>query len=97
MEKPVFYDLCIVESCRSWFVSPCLEDCLGDFYFSVSMVIMWLCGDTFKTGYFVVREAPKQFWICGALQICVDLAILGQVVFYSIKPSSASHPTIHKQ
>jgi len=49
---------------------------------SVSMVLMWTSGDLFKTAYFVVRSAPLQFVICGALQVCVDLAILGQVWFY---------------
>jgi solute carrier family 66, member 2 len=36
---------------------------------SISMVVMWTCGDLFKTGYFIVREAPMQFWICGTLQV----------------------------
>lgn len=36
---------------------------------SIYMVIMWTIGDMFKTGYFVVRSAPIQFWICGTLQV----------------------------
>lgn len=36
---------------------------------SIQMVIMWTIGDMFKTGYFVFREAPTQFWICGTLQV----------------------------
>lgn len=36
---------------------------------SIHMVIMWTLGDMFKTVYFVVREAPMQFWICGTLQV----------------------------
>jgi solute carrier family 66, member 2 len=36
---------------------------------SMSMVIMWTFGDLFKTVYFVLREAPRQFWICGTLQV----------------------------
>lgn len=46
------------------------------------MVVMWTCGDIFKTVYFVLREAPAQFWICGAMQVTVDIAILLQVYFY---------------
>lgn len=33
------------------------------------MVLMWTLGDMFKTGYFVARKAPSQFWICGTLQV----------------------------
>lgn len=36
---------------------------------SIQMVLMWLAGDLFKTGYFVAREAPAQFWMCGTLQV----------------------------
>lgn len=36
---------------------------------SFSMVIMWTCGDIFKTCYFLLRKAPTQFWICGTLQV----------------------------
>lgn len=43
------------------------------------MVIMWTCGDVFKTAYFVLREAPPQFWVCGSLQVSLDVVILFQV------------------
>lgn len=36
---------------------------------SIHMVIMWTLGDMFKTVYFIVRHAPTQFWVCGALQV----------------------------
>ncbi|KAL1458307.1 hypothetical protein WDU94_008468 [Cyamophila willieti] len=49
---------------------------------SILMVLMWTTGDAFKTVYFVVREAPLQFWICGSLQVLIDLAILFQVYWY---------------
>ncbi|XP_044266704.1 solute carrier family 66 member 2 isoform X2 [Tribolium madens] len=49
---------------------------------SVSMVIMWTCGDVFKTLYFLLREAPIQFWICGSVQVAVDVLILLQVYIY---------------
>ncbi|XP_073787648.1 solute carrier family 66 member 2 isoform X4 [Danio rerio] len=35
---------------------------------SIKMVLMWTSGDTFKTGYFLLTQAPMQFWICGLLQ-----------------------------
>ncbi|XP_006811910.1 solute carrier family 66 member 2-like [Saccoglossus kowalevskii] len=49
---------------------------------SVKMVLFWLSGDTFKTGYFLVKNAPIQFTICGALQVSIDIAILWQVWHY---------------
>ncbi|XP_043237623.1 solute carrier family 66 member 2-like [Amphibalanus amphitrite] len=49
---------------------------------SVKMVVMWTCGDTFKTVYFIVRSAPAQFWLCGFLQMGIDVAILAQVAYY---------------
>ena len=48
-------------------------------------VLLWASGDIFKTVYFILRNAPKQFWICGILQISIDVAILGQVLLYSNK------------
>lgn len=50
------------------------------------MVTMWTVGDTFKTCYFLHREAPVQFSICGALQVIVDLGILLQVYIYRNNP-----------
>lgn len=52
---------------------------------SVQMVLMWMCGDTFKTTYFYLRDTPPQFFICGALQVSIDLAILAQVWIYRDK------------
>ncbi|XP_058804916.1 solute carrier family 66 member 2 isoform X2 [Phymastichus coffea] len=49
---------------------------------SIAMVAMWTMGDTFKTCYFIKRNAPVQFSICGTLQILIDLAILAQVYIY---------------
>lgn len=49
---------------------------------SKKMVAMWTCGDIFKTCYFVLREAPPQFWICGSLQILIDISIFIQVYAY---------------
>ncbi|MEE6499953.1 hypothetical protein FKM82_003653 [Ascaphus truei] len=55
---------------------------------SVKMVLLWTAGDCFKTGYFIIKETPAQFWLCGVLQICIDVAILLQVVKYNQKPHS---------
>lgn len=49
---------------------------------SIQMVLCWLSGDLFKTFYFIVREAPSQFWLCGTLQVLVDIFILVQVAMY---------------
>ncbi|XP_063700553.1 solute carrier family 66 member 2 isoform X1 [Culicoides brevitarsis] len=49
---------------------------------SIQMVLMWLIGDMFKTVYFIVRDAPTQFWLCGSLQVSLDIAILCQVWMY---------------
>ena len=46
------------------------------------MVCMWTCGDLFKTTYFYLRQAPVQFYLCGCLQVMVDLSILLQVWHY---------------
>lgn len=52
---------------------------------SVIMVLMWTSGDLFKTTYFILRSSPVQFWLCGILQVSLDLAVLLQVFFYSKK------------
>lgn len=46
------------------------------------MVLLWTGGDLFKTGYFLVKKVPKQFIICGILQVSIDLMILAQISFY---------------
>lgn len=50
---------------------------------SIQMVLFWTSGDTFKTIYFIIRESPLQFWLCGGIQVAVDIAILLQVALYS--------------
>lgn len=62
---------------------------------SIKMVLMWTSGDTFKTGYFLLTQAPMQFWICGLLQVCVDFAILFQVYYYSHYPQKPISHTTH--
>lgn len=56
---------------------------------SVKMVVMWLSGDVFKTCYFIIKIAPVQFWVCGLLQISIDIAILLQV--YKFGSQERSH------
>ncbi|XP_051948443.1 solute carrier family 66 member 2-like isoform X2 [Xyrauchen texanus] len=62
---------------------------------SIKMVLMWTSGDTFKTVYFLLTQAPMQFWICGLLQVCVDIAILFQVYYYSRYPQKPVSHTTH--
>ncbi|XP_015671413.1 PQ-loop repeat-containing protein 1-like [Protobothrops mucrosquamatus] len=67
---------------------------------SVKMVLMWTSGDTFKTVYFLLNQAPFQFSVCGLLQVFVDMAILLQVYFFSCYPQKpvphSSHPASTK-
>lgn len=66
------------------------------FRLSIKMVLMWTSGDTFKTVYFLLTEAPVQFWICGLLQVFVDFTILFQVYYYSRYPQKPlSHTVSH--
>ncbi len=46
------------------------------------MVLLWLTGDAAKTIYFVQRQSPLQFVMCGTLQCIVDIAVLVQVFIY---------------
>uniref|UniRef100_A0A8C5PCP9 Solute carrier family 66 member 2 n=1 Tax=Leptobrachium leishanense TaxID=445787 RepID=A0A8C5PCP9_9ANUR len=62
---------------------------------SIKMVLMWTSGDTFKTAYFVLNQAPFQFTICGLLQVFVDVAILLQVFLYSRYPQKPVPHPIH--
>lgn len=61
---------------------------------SIKMVLMWTSGDTFKTGYFLLTQAPVQFWTCGLLQVAVDVAILFQVYYYSRYPQKPVSHTV---
>uniref|UniRef100_A0A8C8CEI3 Solute carrier family 66 member 2 n=1 Tax=Oncorhynchus tshawytscha TaxID=74940 RepID=A0A8C8CEI3_ONCTS len=62
---------------------------------SIKVVMMWTSGDTFKTSYFLLTEAPVQFWTCGLLQVGVDITILFQVYYYSRYPQKpVSHSAV---
>lgn len=54
---------------------------------SYLMVLAWLAGDTFKLGYFIVKDQPTQFMVCGITQITIDVLILIQIVVFSRKSS----------
>lgn len=60
-------------------------------FLSVTMVLLWTTGDAFKTCYFVSRKAPLQFWMCGTLQVLIDLTILGQVAWYRNETNKPSN------
>eukprot|EP00049_Salpingoeca_infusionum_P007759 m.125931 g.125931 ORF g.125931 m.125931 type:complete len:169 (+) comp13813_c1_seq7:697-1203(+) len=62
---------------------------------SVVMVVSWLSGDIFKTVYFFIREAPAQFFLCGMLQISMDLAVLFQVLQYWDKSPKRTTKYLH--
>lgn len=62
---------------------------------SIKMVLMWTSGDTFKTAYFILNQAPFQFTICGLLQVLVDVTILLQVYIYSVYPQKPVSHTTH--
>lgn len=49
---------------------------------SLGMVFMWLAGDSFKTGYFIINNVPFQFWLCGLTQVTIDVLILFQVCLF---------------
>lgn len=53
------------------------------------LVGTWFFGDVFKTIYFVFKNAPWVFVMCGAIQITVDLMIFGQFWIYR-KPKAAT-------
>lgn len=62
---------------------------------SLSMVILWTFGDMFKSLYFIFRDAPMQFWICGFLQVTIDLIILLQVYIYKGN-GNVNRPGVHR-
>lgn len=65
------------------------------FGMSIHMVVMWTIGDMFKTGYYFVREAPMQFWICGIMQCSLDYAILFQVWLYRNNTQPQRTASVH--
>jgi hypothetical protein len=53
--------------------------------FSLYVMAMWFGGDSFKLFYFIFTGSPFQFIMCGAVQLSIDMVILGQFVLYDMK------------
>jgi len=51
----------------------------------LSMVLIgtWFLGDGYKTIFFIMKDLPFQFIMCGAFQLFVDVVIVLQMVIYS--------------
>lgn len=56
------------------------------------MVLMWTSGDLFKTTYFLIRNSPTQFWLCGMLQVSLDISVLFQVYLYKMNAGIKTIP-----
>lgn len=54
------------------------------------LVLTWFAGDAFKTAFFIIRQAPPQFILCGVIQLIVDVLITIQMRVYN-SPDVASH------
>lgn len=52
---------------------------------SFFMVLMWLLGDIFKTGYYIYTLSPMQFIVFGCFQVMLDIILTSQVVYYNSK------------
>lgn len=50
--------------------------------FRMSTLIGWVGGDAFKTTYFFLQDSPLQFKVCAVFQLCVDIAIVCQRLYY---------------
>jgi len=50
--------------------------------FRASILIGWVAGDLFKTGYFILQKSPIQFIVCAIFQVSVDFAIVLQRFLY---------------
>ncbi|CAG5107740.1 Oidioi.mRNA.OKI2018_I69.chr1.g3467.t1.cds [Oikopleura dioica] len=59
---------------------------------SMFMVLGWLVGDIFKTGYFVFLNQPFQFILCGSIQVTVDCLIICQVFYYKSSKKVSTDP-----
>ena len=47
------------------------------------MILMWFCGDSFKTIYYYYSNSPIQLIICGILQILLDVIIIFKYYYYN--------------
>ena len=51
-------------------------------FFSIGLIMSWFFGDTSKIYYYIQKNQPLQFTVCGALQLVADIGILGQIYVY---------------
>jgi len=49
---------------------------------SIGLIFTWFFGDCTKIYYYIQKNQPLQFTMCGALQLMSDIAILGQIYVY---------------
>ncbi|KAL1407633.1 hypothetical protein Q8F55_007066 [Vanrija albida] len=59
------------------------KSCYG---FRSTTLAGWLFGDTFKTGYYFIRNNPLQFKVTGIMTICWDIGVLTQRIYYGAEP-----------
>lgn len=59
---------------------------------SIFMVMGWLIGDIFKTGYFIFLNQPFQFIICGSIQVSIDCLIICQVFYFGSSQKTVTDP-----
>lgn len=61
--------------------------------FSDFVLAGWLGGDIFKTGFYITRDSPAQFTVCGAATVLLDLVVLAQRIIYrNHQPISTAAP-----
>lgn len=49
---------------------------------SMGLIFTWFAGDLAKTLFFVTKDQPIQFVMCGVTQLLIDIWILGQIRAY---------------
>lgn len=67
--------------------------------FSKTLLLTWVLGDAFKTGYYIMDKSPAQFIYCGCFQLFIDFLIIMHCIHYwNISSSySISGETIQEQ
>jgi len=50
--------------------------------FSKTLLLTWVLGDAFKTGYYLLNNSPFQFIYCGFFQLFIDFLIIMQCIHY---------------
>ena len=52
---------------------------------STIMITSFLLGDLFRTYYYITTKSPFQFIICGIMQVCINIILMLQIIYYKIK------------